>query len=170
MKSLIIAALAFVILSGSARSQTAPAVTPEMQAMEAKLLTHVGAETRSWIKQEAAKQKTSATFTGQLDQQALDSYPYASTLGQSDIDALMFLVMMESSRSSSDDLKASMNEIKKTNAAKASTRQSRNQEVGNSESLRRQTAMDHRSKFVATLSNMMKKMSDTNSMIVSNLK
>lgn len=43
-------------------------------------------------------------------------------------------------------------------------------EMGETESLRLQMAMDRMSKFMATLSNIMKKMSDTSSAMIQNLK
>ena len=43
-------------------------------------------------------------------------------------------------------------------------------EMGEMESLRMQIAMDRMSKMMSTLSNLLKKMSDTSSAIISNLK
>lgn len=53
----------------------------------------------------------------------------AGDLQGADVEALVFLVMMQASRSAQDDLKAIMNDIEATNAAKARWRESM-QELG----------------------------------------
>lgn len=170
MKSFVVAGMMSVALAGNAISQGAPAVTPEMKAMEAKVLSRVGPQTRAWVKQEAARQRTSSTFSGTLDAQALATYPDASKLNTADVDALTFLVMMETSKSANDDLKSVAAAVKTTNEAKAAARESKTQEMGQMQSMRLQMATDRRSKMMTTLSNMMKKMSATDSTLIQNLK
>jgi hypothetical protein len=108
-----------------------------------------------------------------------------------DIMALAFLVLMEATESAQEDLKASIAEAKAINAAQCGVRQvidkvSRDSssevegelqialdilnEMGEMESLRLHMAMDRLSKLMSTLSNILKKISDTDSSLVQNLK
>ncbi len=157
-------------------------------------------------------------------------------LGSADIEALCFIVLMEASKSSQEDLKTIMEGVKNINKQKEHLRQLTNDvkrvragsrpndtpcaspdckalaaslqtltgqlppkarftappiatmgdlgraedklkdsldslsEMGEMESLRLQTAMDRRSKAMETLSNLMKKFSDTSDVIIANLK
>jgi hypothetical protein len=138
-----------------------------------------------------------------------------STLGtDADIDALVFVVMMEAARSAQDDLKAIMEQVKAANAAKKELNRlfkrkeethqvlrgaldfesvfflmatlyakhldeeagelldslDATSEMGEMESLRLQMAMDRLSKFMSTVSNLLKKVADTSSQITQNLK
>ena len=138
-------------------------------------------------------------------------------LGDGDIMALAFIVLMEAAKSAQDDLRAIMAQVKEINKAKSDQRdllqsmQSKPSkpskrpveldcdgvlqlmlvvygkhieaeaeelindvdsmsEMGEMESLRLQMAMDRRSKMMSTLSNLLKKMSDTNSQLVQTMK
>ena len=118
--------------------------------------------------------------------------------GSGDIMGLAFLVLMESAKSAQEDLKAIMDGVKAINKEKQGWRAVANtlnaypggagkaefdsaketiknkldslSEMGEMESLRLQMAMDRMSKMMATLSNLLKKMSDTASEITQNLK
>ena len=140
-----------------------------------------------------------------------------ANLGDGDIMAMAFIVLMEAAKSAQDDLRAIMAQVKEINKAKSDQRdllqsmQSKPSkpskrpveldcdgvlqlmlvvygkqieaeaeelindidsmsEMGEMESLRLQMAMDRMSKMMSTLSNLLKKMSDTNSQIVQNMK
>ena len=126
-----------------------------------------------------------------------------------DIDGLVFTVLMEGARSSREDLRAVMDQLKAVTAQKEKVREALKQrpdrgldllsvtsllssaiirseldlvidqmkddldsmsEFGEMESLRLQMAMDRMSKMMSTLSNLLKKMSDTASQITQNMK
>lgn len=126
-----------------------------------------------------------------------------------DIDGLVFTVLMEGARSSREDLRAVMDQLKAVTAQKEKVREALKQrpdrgldllsvtsllssaiirseldlvidqmkddldsmsELGEMESLRLQMAMDRMSKMMSTLSNLLKKMSDTASQITQNMK
>lgn len=96
-------------------------------------------------------------------------------LSNEDIEALVFLVMMQAAKDAQSDLKNIMDGIKKTNQQKLGQRAAQNQkdalsEMSEEESLRLQMAMDRQSKFMETLSNLEKKMAQTQDSIVQNLK
>jgi len=140
-----------------------------------------------------------------------------ANLGDGDIMAMAFIVLMEAAKSAQDDLRAIMAQVKEINKAKSDQRdllqsmQSKPSkpskrpveldcdgvlqlmlvvygkqieaeaeelindidsmsEMGEMESLRLQMAMDRMSKMMSTLSNLLKKLSDTNSQIVQNMK
>ena len=126
-----------------------------------------------------------------------------------DIEGLVFTVLMEGARSSQEDLRAVMDQLKAVTAQKKKVREALKQrpdrgldllsvssllsaaiarseldlvvdemkhdldsmsELGEMESLRLQMAMDRMSKMMSTLSNLLKKMSDTASQITQNMK
>lgn len=119
-------------------------------------------------------------------------------LNGADIEALTFLVLMEASKSSEEDLKSIMDNTKKTNAQKETVRtmqqntatarkdsshpaintkiytlKTRNDSLNTMNEmtqLRLQMVMDRRNKIMITLSNLMKKISSTEDQIISNLK
>ena len=128
--------------------------------------------------------------------------------GHVDIESLVFIVMMDATKSESEDLKSILEQVKKTNEIKSSLRAKEQSlldlqnacgrtptlcklmskkdidsakdavkdkldsmsEMGETESLRLQMAMDRMSKMMATLSNILKKMSDTSQGITQNMK
>ena len=181
MRPAVLLTFAVLLMPSRAVAQ-GTAITPEMQAMEAKLLTRIGPQTRTWIGEQAERQGTSSTISEATTVRAATSFPYAR-LDNADVMALAFLVMMESARSAQEDVKATMDGVKAINAAKnyfvqsagGSTVRSKEDldcldRIQDMESLRLQMAMDRRSKMMSTLSNILKKISDTASGITQNLK
>jgi hypothetical protein len=130
---------------------------------------------------------------------ATTTWAVLGSMNNADIEALAFLVLVQASKSAQEDFKAIMAKVKAINAAKQCQRSApcikalqptaeydgatlnavRDQagtnldslsEMGEMESLRLQMAMDRRSKLMSTLSNLLKKISDTSSGITQNLK
>ncbi len=154
-----------------------------------------------------------------------DNYANLGNMGDGDIMALAFIVMMEAAKSESEDLKQIMARVKAINNAKAQQRKNLADaqtaqaaagdhdpggcvdaadcpddpnamtavpaggakdidnakdtvkdkldslsEMGEMESLRLQMAMDRKSKLMSTLSNLLKKESDTSDSIIQNIK
>ena len=126
-----------------------------------------------------------------------------------DVEGIVFTVLMEGARSSREDLRAAMDQLKAVTAQKKKVRGALKQrpdrgldllsvtsllssatiraeldlvvdemkhdldsmsEMGEMESLRLQMAMDRLSKMMSTLSNLLKKMSDTAGQITQNMK
>lgn len=156
------------------------------------------------------------SLTDQLKLQlgALDEFVPAARVevrqaDDADVETLAFVVMMQATKSSQDDLKAIMDQINAVSTQKRKVRKALEQrpdrgldllsvtslistaivraeldlvvdqikqdidsmsEMGEMESLRLQMAMDRMSKMMSTLSNLLKKMSDTASAITQNLK
>jgi hypothetical protein len=188
MRSVILLALASFVLSESAVAQRVPAPTPEMLALEAKLLTRVGPETRAWIKKEAARQNASRVDYETGTTHAVRLNPNLRKLPDGNIEAITFLVLMEAANSAQDDVKGIMARVKAINVEKTSLRDSITKknladsrarakrrldsmsEMGEMESLRLQMAMDRLSKLMSTLSNLLKKASETATGITQNIK
>lgn len=109
-----------------------------------------------------------------------------ASLGENDINTLTIFVLAEAAKSTDNEINSLTNKVAKINQQKASLRQTANaeektketlknkldslNEMGEMESLRLQMAMDRMSKMMQTLSNLLKKTSDTASSIVQNLK
>ena len=204
-KSLSLAVVLTLAFMG-AMAQTIPALPPGSEAVEARLMIKVGPQMRAFMRQEVARQRGNQTFEDSLAARAVRG---RGNLNDADIDALMFLVMMEAAKSAQEDLKSIMDGVKAINDAKASNRRTARtnaarpraainraaisvvprskqdidaeiervkddldsmSEMGEMESLRLQMAMDRMSKMMSTLSNLLKKISDTNATITQNLK
>jgi len=93
-----------------------------------------------------------------------------------DIDAVVFLVMMQCAKNQEADLQQMMNDMKHGTASKQALRStstnSKDQlsDMSEVDQLRLQSLMDQRSKALETLSNLMKSVADTRSQIIDNLK
>ena len=166
----LIAVAALVVMAGDTRAQGTPAITPEMTTMETKLLTKVGPQTRTWIKQEAAKQRA-ANGVPVISAESWKTLSPSASLTNADIEALMFLVLMESAKSSKEDLKSTMADVKAANAQKSSMRDAQATKTApDAQPLRLQVQMDRQAKMLQTASNLMKKMAEAGSTTVQNLK
>jgi len=172
MKSSVAVTIAFLLAAGTARTQETLTITPEMTSTETRLLTKVSPEGRAWIKQEAARQRSGISQTGTIDQQTWKTFPSLGPMGDGDIMAIAFLVMMEASKSADEDLKSVMAGVKAINKQKAAIRETQRASTtaGDAQSAKMQTSMDRRAKMLETASNLMKKMAETGSTTVRNLK
>lgn len=120
---------------------------------------------------------------------ALKQNPALNSLAAADIEALAFLAMMEASKSASEDVKSVMNSMKEVNKQKQTTRlktakldstkTTRQIQVNDRDSLadlseekqlRLQVYTDRRSKATTMISNLMKKFSNIQDQVLSNLK
>ncbi len=86
-------------------------------------------------------------------------------MNSTDILEVAMIVMMMAAKDAHEDLKSLLEELNKTRADKGSEG-----EMGEMMSLRLQMAMDRRSKFISTLSNLLKKQRDTEKAIIQNMK
>lgn len=205
-----------------------PAEFPaDAQALEVTLLSRVGSRARAWIQQEAAREVRADRVSESTASRAVATNAAFGNLGDADIEAIAFLVLMEAAKSAQEDLKAIMAGVKQINDAKASIRSSplpaqqagqatakagsapaiavapraapkvsrvaiqprplprpeferqlaaakQNQDVlrqmGETESLRLQAAMERKGQLESMISNTMKKISDTSQALTQNLK
>lgn len=122
MRKLLFATLALCLHVTTAEAQTEPPLPAGAAALEARLLTRVGPQTRGWIKQEAARQNAAGNASELAVKNAITGNPMFSGLPDGDVNALAFLVMMEASKSAREDLKSIMSDVKQINDAKASLR------------------------------------------------
>jgi hypothetical protein len=118
------------------------AIPPEARVRETALLARITPDRRSFVNERAGKAVDAAV----VRDDAITAFPGSPP---ADIEAIVFLVMMNAAKQADDDLRGIMGE---TNA------------------LRMQMAMDRRAKAMEALSNMMRKMSDTTNGIVQNIK
>lgn len=206
-------------------AQSLPELPAGAQSLEASLIARVGPQTRAWIRQESARQASIDAPSEATVMRAVTSNKTLGDLGDRDVTALAFLVMMEAAKSTREDLKAIMDGVKQINDAKAALQQPARRstpapldrsatlpapiaqprpspnvnrvavqplpmssaefdrrferakndpdslsEMGEMESIRLQMAMNRQTKLMATLSNLMKRLSDTSSTITQNLK
>ena len=173
MRPTILLTLAMLVLSESANAQSEPSLDRDLQAMEARLLTHIGPETRTWIKQEAAREDAANTTSETTAARALGSFPYAR-LSNRNIMELAFLVLMESAKSAEEDLKGIMGRVKAINSEKAGYVESMNRStvrtkervdsldrIAAMESRRLHIATDRQAKLDSMLASVMKRLSIT---------
>ena len=181
---ILVPVLAVALMATPATVQQLP---PGSQAREARLLSHMGPQARAFIVREGRLEAQNGEASEGVALAAAHAYgPTLGAMGDADIEALAFLVMMEAAKSSQDDLKSIMAEVKAVNTAKSKQRQAladaaatksrlrdrldSQGELSQSDSMQLQMATDRRAKAIEMLSNLMKKMSDTQSTIVGNLK
>ena len=191
---------------------TAGAQQKEIPPRADTLFTHIMAKARpavtNWVKATALKYRGSELTEEKAKAEATTAKAGIAGLGNSDIEAMAFLVLMQAAKSAQDDLKGIMAEVKATNDAKAKQREAINrqnaqkaaataalkdsgkriqanpallQKAGNTKTdnindmdqpqqLKLQQAMDRSSKMTEALSNLLKKIADTEQSIIDNLK
>lgn len=167
-----------------------PAQAPATFAKLAPRLTPAG---RAWVGQMSATIRSGKLQPDGV--RALASQTCETMLtgcnGAADIDALIAIVLAQSTQDTADDLKDMLADMESINRQKEHLRAFhekldkaaldaeidaiRNKldsksELGETESLRLQMAMDRLSKLMSALSNILKKISDTNASIVRNVK
>jgi hypothetical protein len=220
--------------------------SPEAEAFFQKAMTQINPKHIAWVKS-TAKNANEKNLTETEVRNQATQYGVLGAMGNMDIEALAFLVMMQAAKSANEDLKSIMNAVKAINVQKKALRDASNKlneknitissvqldsfkilvnsgppvqnvnttmaqtnrtlkkdslntrnlqktnnpvsiteldnvkktvknkldsmsEMGETESLRLRMAMDRLSKFMSTISNLMKKISGTEDGIIKNLK
>ncbi|MBS1512980.1 MAG: hypothetical protein JST86_19230 [Bacteroidetes bacterium] len=180
-------------------------IPPKADTLYKHLMAAARPAVKTWVKTTAAK------YAGKdlSQEQAMNEVKQATTLGNlgdGDIMAIAFLVMMETAKAAQEDLKSVMAGVKSINDAKARQRQQistvkmqpgtikvdsphntklsdatkmaepdKNKkdalsEMSETNQLRMQMYMDRRNKMIDALSNILKKVSDTEQQVIQNLK
>jgi hypothetical protein len=123
----------------------------------------------------AAKQQPALTAP-QLQSKARTSVLQAfPNLGSMDVDALVFMVLMQSAQDQQAELSATMNAMQQNTAARQHARGTQESgaqmnDLSTMDQMRLQILMDQRSKLLDAISNLMKSAADTQSAVVENLK
>jgi hypothetical protein len=137
-------------------------------------LTQKGAQ---WVAMESQRVRSGAIPPSQVSADAMGVA--GGLIAGADIEELAFIVLMEATQDQDNDLRQIMAQTKATNDSKAALRQQQQamsdkkdslSDMSEMQQMRLQMAMDRRSKMVEALSNMMKKMSDTDNSIIKNMK
>jgi hypothetical protein len=116
----------------------------------------------------AAKQQPAMTVA-QMQAMARTSVMRAfPNLAGMDIDAVVFVVMMQCAQDQQTELQQAMNQVQQNMQAKQAARQQN--DVSEMQSMQLQMLMDQRSKLLHAISNEMKSAANTQSAIVANLK
>jgi hypothetical protein len=162
----------------------------------AKYSARLTPDGRAFVAAQSARLRNGSLGPSQVEGLAAQScgMALAGCNGGADIEALAFLVLMQATDDQDQDLKAIMAQIQAQTNAQAGLRQTMpttnavsaeqiNQEARNLQgdldsmnemsemtSMRLQMAMDRRSQFVQSLTNVLKKIDDTQSAITQNLK
>jgi hypothetical protein len=113
---------------------------------------------------------TNTDFYGLAVAEVRRSFPASANLSGEDIEALVQMIMMQCAQDSQSDLKNMMNNMKKTNQQKNAERSKNMSDISDEQSLRLQMAMDRQSKFMEALSNIEKKLEQTQDSVIKNLK
>jgi hypothetical protein len=157
-------------------------LTPAIVAQHARIQRLIGPKTKQRISEIAPafsarvrQLPPTADFHALAVAEVRSGFQGLGNLSNQDVEALAFLVMMQATKDAQSDLKNIMDGVKKANQQKQSQPSARNPkdavgEMGEEESLRLQMAMDRQSKFMETLSNVEKKMAQTQDSVVQNLK
>ncbi len=168
--------------ASSARKIEVLELAPAIVTQHDRIQRLIGPKTKQRISQIApafsarVRQLTPrADFHGLAVAEVRGGFQGLGNLSNEDVEVLAFLVMMQAAKDAQSDLKNIMDGVKQANQQKQGQRAVQNQknrmsEMGDEESLRLQMAMDRQSKFMETLSNIEKKMAQTQDSIVQNLK
>lgn len=233
MKSILVSSFLFLFAISFATAQEKP--SPDAEAFFKKAMSSINPQHVAWVKK-TAKTANEKNMTDADVKTEATNWAVLGNLNSGDIEALCFLVMMQASKSSQEDLKAIMAKVKAINNQKQQQREMlskmqqqqslsqvqldsfnllknkmialqkhqnpdtvryiksgivRNQivkvdvgrkieeikrdldsmsEMGEEQQLKMQMYMDRRSKIMETLSNLMKKISDTQDEIIKNMK
>lgn len=159
-------------------SITIQPLPPRAVALQARLSPALSPPVRAWVQSEAkviagqnlgpdalllqAKNDVTARFAGQK-------------MLAADVDAMVIMVLMDAAKSAQDDLKNLMDGVKLANSRKSSARAGVSKpdaltDMSSEEQMKMQMYMDRRAKVESTLSNLLKKSSETASQITQNLK
>ena len=178
-------------------AQNITTVTPQEQAFYDKAMPAIKKEYKNLVLQTAGQLKGRNINSDSLIRM-MKGNKILGDLNDGDIEGLVFLVLMEASKSAQDDLKTVMGQTKAINKSKESlrnlnqpivvtkkdssmklirnkqlvvqTKKDSLNEMDQTTQLRLQMTMDRRNKIMTSLSNIMKKISDTQDQIIHNLK
>jgi hypothetical protein len=168
--------------NSSARRVEVLELAPSTINQQERLQRLVGPRTKKKISQiapafsvRARQLPPTADFHGLAVSEVRSGFQGAGTLSNGDVEALAFMVMMQATKDAQSDLKNIMDGVQQTNQQKQAQRSAQNQknsmsELGDEQSLRLQMEMDRLSKLMEALSNIEKKMAQTDDSIVKNLK
>jgi hypothetical protein len=159
-------------------SITIQPLPPRAGALQARLSPALSSPVRAWVQSEAAVIAGKSLSPDALLLQAKNDVT-ARFAGQkmlaADVDAMVIMVLTAAANSAQDDLKNLMDGVKLANSRKSSARPGVSKadaltDMSSEQQMRMQMYMDRRAKLESTLSNLLKKSSETASQITQNLK
>lgn len=163
---------------------SAQTTDPKAESLYNKLMSAARPEIKNWVYSTAGKYRYKDVNKNVL----IANKDFNIVNAQNaDLDALTFLVMMQASKEAEDDLKQSLNNMKQVNTTKAKQREqvqsntpalkfdslhnkNNGPDANHDDQLKIQILTDRRQKALETISNLMKKVSETENSIIQNLK
>lgn len=115
--------LLFLIANCSFAFSQQTDIPPKADTVYNHLMSVARPAVKNWVYSTAAKYKGKEVTQEQAIADVKQSYNVLGNLNNADIEAIAFLVMMQSAKSAQEDLKSLMGEVKKINEAKAGQRQ-----------------------------------------------
>jgi len=188
MKTQLLAAILLVVSTAIGAPARHEEIPPEAIALQKKLLPRLSPSVRAWISREAAQLRVRRNVDENAVRASVRKRFDGQTLSTADTDAMFMLLMLEMLQAKSGDLQDQVTQVQESNARKcqlkdklrdehrtnapaaSSQKLDGMNEMSEMTSLRLQMTMDRRNKFISTLSNIMKKISTTQDMLVQNLK
>lgn len=171
---------ALLLWAGPAAASSHSDIPAAARAREAALLAKASPAVKAWVREEGQRlRKAGGVSESAVQAAARARFGSLGGVGDGDIMAIAFLVMMDAAKSAQEDLKATMAEVKSMNAAKTRQRAALDRQkdqrdslsdLSQEQQLKMQMVMERHNKAVEALSNLMKKMSETQSSIIGNLK
>jgi hypothetical protein len=168
--------------ASSARNIEELELTPGIVTQHARIQRLIGPRTKQRISQIAPgfsarvrQLPPTSDFHALAVAEVRSGFQGSGNLSNEDVEALAFLVMMQAAKDAQSDLNNIMDGVKNANRQKQDQRAARNQkdtmsDMSEEESLRLQMMMDRRSKFIQAMSNIEKKIAETQDSLVQNLK
>jgi hypothetical protein len=173
-------AVFLTLLAGGQAVAAEPQIPAEAKAREARLLAKASPAVKTWVREEAQRVRKAGDVNESAVQASVRArFGSVGGVGDGDIMAIAFLVMMEAAKSAREDLKSIMAETKRLNEAKAQQRavldKQKDQrdslsEQGKEQQLKMQQVMDRMTKADSAASNTLKKFQETASSIIGNMK
>ena len=154
----------------------APPIPPEMVALHDQLAAILSQAARAWVAEEADKACKNTKITEANIRADIQTRFTGQSLTDQDKNILQFVVLTEAAQKMADDLGNMINDLKKKHAQDQTPPASPTGpdatttiNLSPEESILLQTAVQRRTQFISTMSNVKKKISSTQSAVVGKL-
>ena len=154
----------------------APPVPPDLAALHDKLAATLSPAANAWIADEAAKAAKNTKTTESNIRADIQTRFTGQSLEGKDLNILLFVVLGDTTKVMSDDLNTMVGDLQKQAAQKQATDPvpgkagTTSISLSPEDTLLLQTAIERRTKFIETMATVKKKLTDTQSYVVGNLK
>ncbi len=154
-----------------------PDLSPAVVVQHERIVRLVGPKTKEKASQvavafsaRARRLAPNSDFYGLAAAEVRSSFRGSGNLSNENIDALVEMLMMQAAQDTQSDLRNIIAATEKENQQKQGVRKNSVGEMSETQSLRLQMTMDRYSKFMETLSNIEKKVAQTQDSVVQNMK